>query len=44
MKGIHTISIHVPLAGDDPVGVFAPFIEIISIHVPLAGDDRMLVI
>ena len=34
-----TISIHVPLAGDDQVGERHQHRQGISIHVPLAGDD-----
>ena len=34
-----SISIHVPLAGDDVVLGPAPVFQHISIHVPLAGDD-----
>ena len=33
------ISIHVPLAGDDPDSWYLPMYGRISIHVPLAGDD-----
>ena len=41
MWWILQISIHVPLAGDDLLGVgFLPRGHEISIHVPLAGDDH----
>ena len=38
------ISIHVPLAGDDPGYMICDRPHIISIHVPLAGDDLVTAI
>ena len=36
---LEKISIHVPIAGNDPIFILCDVAQYISIHVPIAGND-----